>query len=608
MYKKILVLLAILTLPGLCFAQYDETSWPVIPVGSGAGTHTVLPAGIYTWNAGNVYNIKGFIFLAPGAVLNIQPGTIVKGDPGQGTQASALIVSRGAQIFALGTRQLPIIFTTMLDMVADTGDLADIPSSRGLWGGLVLEGRGFICASGGESAIEGVPAFPGIESYSRYGGGLDPDCHDNSGTLQYVSIRHPGSILEANVEINGLSLAGIGDGTTIDHIEVFMSNDDDIEYWGGSVNTKYTCIVYGDDDGWDTDECWNGINQFGLMIKHPAWGDRETENDGRQEAAWTDTTTMASQTVPTGWGCNYNNGQQYYRLHTNLTMIGQGPQWNDDEGNRTLLRENYRGYWYNNLFMEQPKQALDIDCPGGVGNIDVQPSSTRNLPSGLASIGAGHPLLDLVNNFWYKCYNLPSGPPLPDMQNFQSSGGKTGLAWQRVIQDLFGDSIAPNYSITGKNHFGINPMLMSYEVVNPPVRHGIMNPVPQPGSPLIGAAVVPPYAQPNGTYVPVTYTGGFAPGVDIKNSWVWGWTFSSVANILGEGSCCVKAGDVNSDNAVNVGDAVYVVNYVFKNGPAPACRPQADANSDRAVNIGDAVYIINYVFKSGPAPACGPTL
>jgi len=73
-------------------------------------------------------------------------------------------------------------------------------------------------------------------------------------------------------------------------------------------------------------------------------------------------------------------------------------------------------------------------------------------------------------------------------------------------------------------------------------------------------------------------------------------------------SCCVLAGDANADAVVNVGDAVFIVNYVFKGGTAPSCLPAADANADAVVNVGDAVYLVNYVFKGGSAPVCGPAL
>lgn len=62
--------------------------------------------------------------------------------------------------------------------------------------------------------------------------------------------------------------------------------------------------------------------------------------------------------------------------------------------------------------------------------------------------------------------------------------------------------------------------------------------------------------------------------------------------------------DANTDDMVNVADAVYVINYVFKNGPVPDPLEIADANCDGQANVADAVYVINYVFKGGPGPCC----
>ncbi|MCP4568094.1 MAG: hypothetical protein GY841_10990 [FCB group bacterium] len=68
---------------------------------------------------------------------------------------------------------------------------------------------------------------------------------------------------------------------------------------------------------------------------------------------------------------------------------------------------------------------------------------------------------------------------------------------------------------------------------------------------------------------------------------------------------CVRPGDANLDDAVNVGDAVWMINHVFKGGAAPGNLDHGDANNDGALNVGDAVYLINYVFKGGSAPVCG---
>lgn len=71
-------------------------------------------------------------------------------------------------------------------------------------------------------------------------------------------------------------------------------------------------------------------------------------------------------------------------------------------------------------------------------------------------------------------------------------------------------------------------------------------------------------------------------------------------------SCCRKPGDVNFDAKIGVGDAVYLINMIFKGGPLPPCKAQADTNGDCRINVGDVVYLINYTFKGGPAPHCPP--
>ncbi len=60
--------------------------------------------------------------------------------------------------------------------------------------------------------------------------------------------------------------------------------------------------------------------------------------------------------------------------------------------------------------------------------------------------------------------------------------------------------------------------------------------------------------------------------------------------------------DANRDSLLDVGDAVFIINYVFKGGPAPYPTEAADANCDHVINVGDAVHIINYIFKGGPSP------
>jgi hypothetical protein len=83
--------------------------------------------------------------------------------------------------------------------------------------------------------------------------------------------------------------------------------------------------------------------------------------------------------------------------------------------------------------------------------------------------------------------------------------------------------------------------------------------------------------------------------------------FWGVVSLVPTGQTYV-CGDVNRDGNVNVGDAVYLINFVFKGGSAPNPLCTGDANGDKNTNVGDAVYLINFVFKGGrpPVETCCP--
>ncbi len=67
-------------------------------------------------------------------------------------------------------------------------------------------------------------------------------------------------------------------------------------------------------------------------------------------------------------------------------------------------------------------------------------------------------------------------------------------------------------------------------------------------------------------------------------------------------ACQFLCGDASGDEAVDIGDAVHLINYIFKGGPPPDPPCAGDATGDAAIDIGDAVHLINYIFKSGPPP------
>ena len=200
-----------------------------------------------TWYTDTIYEMVGKVVVEEGATLTIQPGALIKARDGQGSLSTALIIAQGGRLEAVGTAENPIVFTS----IYDTGDNLD-ESDQGLWGGIVVLGYAPISADATPANIEGVPVN---DEFGLYGGN---DVHGNSGTLKYISIRHAGTLLGDGNELNGLTLGGVGSGTTIDHIEVVGNLDDGIEFFGGTVNASNLLVWAQGDDAFDVDQGWEG--------------------------------------------------------------------------------------------------------------------------------------------------------------------------------------------------------------------------------------------------------------------------------------------------------------------------------------------------------------
>ncbi len=71
-------------------------------------------------------------------------------------------------------------------------------------------------------------------------------------------------------------------------------------------------------------------------------------------------------------------------------------------------------------------------------------------------------------------------------------------------------------------------------------------------------------------------------------------------NFAAAGSC--NCGDADGSGAISIGDAVFIINYIFGGGPSPSPACLGDADGSGSISIGDAVYIINFIFGGGPAP------
>ncbi len=67
-------------------------------------------------------------------------------------------------------------------------------------------------------------------------------------------------------------------------------------------------------------------------------------------------------------------------------------------------------------------------------------------------------------------------------------------------------------------------------------------------------------------------------------------------------ACGYSCGDATAEGSVDVGDAVFLINYIFKGGPGPDPVCFGDVNGDGRCNVGDPVYLIAHIFKGGPEP------
>lgn len=233
-----------------------------------------------TLDASKIWLLKGRVAVENGVTLTIPAGTIIKAASGTGADASTLIIARGATLVADGTAEAPIVMTSVSDNIEVGGTY---PSSgpalnvdtRGLWGGLLVLGNAPCSLSNDvtELQIEGIPTS---DTNGLYGGS---DAEDSSGSLQYVSIRHGGAEIGEGNEINGLTLGGVGSGTTINHIEVLGNVDDGIEFFGGTVNATNLLVWGQGDDAIDIDQAYAGTIDGALVVLTAA-SDHGFEIDG----------------------------------------------------------------------------------------------------------------------------------------------------------------------------------------------------------------------------------------------------------------------------------------------------------------------------------------
>lgn len=337
----------------------DEKTVTIKDMGEGLGATAV------TFHADTTYILDGFVFVNSGQTLTIEEGTMIQGEPGQGANASALVVAKGGTIDAQGTASSPIVFTGKGDTYAGDGFLKKV---RGLWGGLIILGNATTNNSV-QKRIEGIPETEPRGVYGPDGGdNTNGDDADNSGTLTYISVRHGGTNIGQGNEINGISLGGVGSGTNINHVEVISNMDDGIEFFGGTAQIKHALVAFVGDDSFDTDEGFRGKGQFWCAIQDEVSGDRCAEQDG---------------------GTGDDEAAQPYAMPTyyNVTYIGHG-------GKLMIFRDNAGGTYANSIFANtasgvrieyrDDKPSCSYDMFTG-GNITIKNNIFQDVAGGVVA-------------------------------------------------------------------------------------------------------------------------------------------------------------------------------------------------------------------------------
>lgn len=301
-----------------------------------------------TLYADTVYQLSGFIKVRPPATLTIQPGTKIVGDfdiPG-----SSLFILRGARIDAQGTATAPIVFTSERPLgQRQPGD----------WGGLIIIGNG-ITNRGAPTYIEGTGTDPVANPLQDYSGGTDNN--DNSGTLRYVRIEFAGFPTAPNEELNSLTMAAVGRGTTIEYVQVLLGLDDSFEWFGGAVDGRYLVSYEAADDHFDASEGFVGRIQYGIAFQSirpeprpnlaggAASDPQGLENDG----CWASNCNG---------GNNNTNAQPYtVPVFANLTLVGAPVNaWETPGGNYgMMLRRGVGGLYVNSVVARYSKAAISF--------------------------------------------------------------------------------------------------------------------------------------------------------------------------------------------------------------------------------------------------------
>lgn len=278
-----------------------------------------------TLTADRLWYLDGVVLVKSGAVLTIEPGTVIRAKIG--TKA-ALVIDKGAKLIADGTVTKPIVFTSGKEVGS---------RAPGDWGGVILVGK---APTNRTTAIQ-------VEGGVAVSYGTDNIPTDNSGILRYVRIEYAG-IGVNDSEINALTFYAVGSGTIVENVQTVYANDDAFEFFGGTVNCKNLIAYATADDDFDFDFGFTGSIQFALALRDPKFVDAADDGNGIECDNDKDATDASPITQP--------------KL-SNVTLIGpnnaMGTASRHAYGNR--WRRGAKFIFNNSIILGSQKGGLNIE-------------------------------------------------------------------------------------------------------------------------------------------------------------------------------------------------------------------------------------------------------
>lgn len=281
-----------------------------------------------TLTSDRVWILNGYVRVMSGATLNIQAGTIIRGDK---VSNAALVVERGGKIMASGTANQPIVFTS--NQPAGQRSIGD-------WAGVIICGKAPINQTGGEAQYESGILGADV---AKYGGTI---ANDNSGVLKYVRIEYAGIALAQDKEINSLTLAAVGSGTTIENVQASFGGDDAFEFFGGTVNCKNLIAYRCTDDDFDFEYGYVGRIQYAVSIKDPSIYDASASG--------------ASNGIESDNGSTVNDVPANRPMLSNFTFIGPGASANAKHNAGVIFRKGSRFVLRNSIIIDHLKSAFEL--------------------------------------------------------------------------------------------------------------------------------------------------------------------------------------------------------------------------------------------------------